>query len=127
MGFATVAVQMFAPPHVQKQFVAPHNEYIHLVLDGGVFFALGLLAAMMALFYRAARAQRGTTRWTVAAFAVGVLFYSAIDNTFSTPQFTVLVVMLLGLLAAHPAPDSAAPPATIDHTRVPVPAGGGRS
>ena len=127
LGFATVAVQMFAPPHVQKQFVAPHNEYIHLVLDGGVFFALGLLAAMMALFYRAARAQRGTTRWTVAAFAVGVLFYSAIDNTFSTPQFTVLVVMLLGLLAAHPAPDAAAPPAAIDHTRVPVPAGGGRS
>jgi len=103
LGFATVAVEMYLPPHVQKQFVAPHNEYIHLVLDGGVFFLVALLVAMMTLFYLAAHAQRGTTKWVVGTFAVGVLAYAAIDNVFSTPQFTVLIMMLLGLLVANPA------------------------
>jgi hypothetical protein len=39
----------------------------------------------------------------IATFAVGFMGYSFTDNTFSTPQFTVLVVMLLGILAANPA------------------------
>ena len=103
LGFATVAVEMYVPPHVQKQFVAPHNEYIHLMLDGGVCFLIAMLAVMMALFFVAARAHRGTARWVIGTFAVAVLFYAAIDNVFSTPQFTVLVVVMLGLLAAHPA------------------------
>jgi hypothetical protein len=103
LGFATVAVELYLPPHVQRQFVAPHNEYIHLVLDGGLFFCVALLAAMIVLFYLAARAHRGTVRWVITTFGVGALFYSYVDNTFSTPQFTVLVVILLGLLAANPA------------------------
>jgi nicotinamide riboside transporter PnuC len=94
---------------VQKQFVAPHNEYIHLMLDGGVLFLAAMLAAMMALCYTAARAQRGTTRWVIGALAVAVLFYAAIDNVFSTPQFTVLAVVMLGLLAAHPSVRRTAP------------------
>lgn len=110
LGFATVAVQMYAPPHVQKQFVAPHNEYIHLVLDGGVFLLFALLAAMLAAFYVAARAQRGTVRWVIVALGAAVVFWSAIDNTFSTPQFTLLVLMTLGLLAAHPARPHRPPP-----------------
>ncbi|MDT5079146.1 MAG: hypothetical protein QOJ80_3783 [Mycobacterium sp.] len=103
LGFATIAVQMYAPPHVQKQFFAPHNEYIHLLLDGGIFLLVGLMAIMLVLFYLAARAHRGTVRWVIATFAVGFMGYSFTDNAFSTPQFTVLVVMILGILAANPA------------------------
>lgn len=117
LGFSTVAVQMYLPPHVQKEFVAPHNEYIHLVLDGGVFFLIGLLASMVALFVVAARNLRGTAKWVIAAFGVAVLMYSYIDNTFSTPQFTVLIVVLLGLLAAHP---PAVPPPAPDEVPAPV-------
>lgn len=117
LGFATVAVEMYLPPHVQRQFVAPHNEYIHLVLDGGVFFLAALLAAMVALFYTAARAQRGITKWVIGTFAVGTLLYAAIDNVFSTPQFTVLMVVMLGLLAAHPAVRA---PVAAEPARVPA-------
>ncbi|MBJ7338661.1 O-antigen ligase family protein [Mycolicibacterium sp.] len=104
LGFASIAVQMYAPPHVQKLFFAPHNEYIHLLLDGGVFFLVALMAAMLVLFTLAARAQRGTVRWVISLFGVGFMAYSFTDNTFSTPQFTVLLVMLLGILLANPAP-----------------------
>ena len=103
LGFATIAVQLYAPPNVQKEFVAPHNEYIHLLLDGGVLFLVAMMATMLTLFFLAARAHRGTVRWVIATFALGFLGYSFTDNTFSTPQFTVLVVMLLGILAANPA------------------------
>lgn len=122
LGFATVAVEMYLPPHVQKQFVAPHNEYIHLVLDGGVFFLIALLIAMAAAFRVAARAQAGTTRWVIGAFGGAVLLYSAIDNTFSTPQFTVLLLIMLGILAAHPVTPRA-PSAPIESdagTRIPA-------
>lgn len=110
LGFSTVAVELYLPPHVQKEFVAPHNEYIHLVLDGGLFFLIALLAAMMTLFYVAARAQHGTARWVIGAFGAGTLIYSYIDNTFSTPQFTVLVIVLLGLLSSYPSTSRAADP-----------------
>lgn len=124
LGFATVAVELYAPPHVQKQFVAPHNEYIHLVLDGGIFLLIGLLVAMLAAFYAAARAQRGTVRWVIAAFGAAFVFWSSIDNTFSTPQFTVLLVITLGLLAAHPAQaPPRATPLEAHGERVLVPAG----
>ena len=102
LGFASIAVQMYAPPHVQKLFFAPHNEYIHLLLDGGVFLLIALMAAMLALFLLAARPHRGTVRWIMIMFAIGFMGYSFTDNTFSTPQFTVPVVMLLAILAANP-------------------------
>jgi teichuronic acid biosynthesis protein TuaE len=103
LGFASIAVQMYAPPHVQKLFFAPHNEYIHLLLDGGILLLVALMATMLVLFFLAARAQRGTVSWVIATFGVGFMGYSFTDNTFSTPQFTVLVVMLLGILVANPA------------------------
>jgi hypothetical protein len=102
LGFASIAVERFAPPRVQAVFLAPHNEYIHLLLDGGVFFAVGLILMMMAAFAAAARAQTGPVRYLIGAFGVGTLFYSYVDNTFSTPQFTVVLVIFLGALASHP-------------------------
>lgn len=123
LGFSTVAVKMYLPPHVQKEFVAPHNEYIHLVLDGGILLLFGLLAAMVAAFYFAARAQRGTTTWVIAAFGAGTLLYAYIDNAFSTPQFTLLLLIMLGLLTAHPAVSAPEPGPLEESPRrsVPVP------
>jgi hypothetical protein len=73
------------------------------------------MAIMLVLFCLAARAHRGTVRWVIATFAVGFMGYSFTDNAFSTPQFTVLVVMILGILAANPAsgrrPAAVTPPA----------------
>ena len=102
LGFAPIAVKLYVPLHVQKDFKAPHNEYIHLWVDGGVLFAIGLGIAVLAAFFVAARAHSGTVRYLVAVFALGMVGYSYVDNTFSTPQFTVLLLIFLGLLAAHP-------------------------
>lgn len=121
LGFSTIAVEMYAPPNVQKQFVAPHNEYIHLTLDGGIFLVIALFAAMAAAIYFAARAQRGTVRFVVIGLGAALIAWSAIDNTFSTPQFTVLILIALGLLAAHPVPTRRAPQP--DGERVLEPAG----
>ncbi|WP_263995988.1 O-antigen ligase family protein [Mycobacterium yunnanensis] len=123
LGFATIAVQLYAPPNVQKEFVAPHNEYIHLWLDGGLLFLVAMMATMLTLFFLAARAHRGTVRWVIATFGLGFLGYSFTDNTFSTPQFTVLVVMLLGILAANPAsPRQVGAPSAPVEARAAVPA-----
>jgi hypothetical protein len=105
LGFSSIAVKLYSPPHVQKNFTAPHNEYIHLCVDGGIFFAVGLFLIVISAFIMAARAQTGAVRALVVVFAVGTMFLSYLDNTFSTPQFTVLLVIFLGLLAAHPRVD----------------------
>jgi O-antigen ligase len=127
LGFASIAVQMYAPPAVQKLFFAPHNEYIHLLLDGGVFLLVAMMATMATLFILAARSQRGTVRWVILTFGVGFMGYSYTDNTFSTPQFTLLVVMLLGILLAHPAPRKKAAVQAVSVQTQPEPVVAGRS
>ena len=124
LGFSTIAVELYLPTGVQREFVAPHNEYIHLTLDGGLPFLLALLATLIAAFYLAARAHRGTTRFVIAAFCVAVVLWSYIDNTLSTPQFTLLLMMLLGLLAAHPtATAPRAKPTAVQQSNSPVSVG----
>jgi hypothetical protein len=102
LGFSSVAVQLYSPVHVQKVFRAPHNEYLHFAVDGGIFFAVGLFLVILSAFVMAAHAQSGGVRALVIVFAVGTMALSFFDNTFSTVQFSVLVVILLALLAAHP-------------------------
>jgi hypothetical protein len=72
------------------------------LVDGGIFFALGLFLVIVSAFVIAARAQSGGIIALVVVFALGTMALSYVDNTFSTVQFSVPLVILLGLLAAHP-------------------------
>jgi teichuronic acid biosynthesis protein TuaE len=106
LGFASIAVKLYMSAYMSESFVetfrTPHNEYLRWLVDGGIFFALGLFLVILSAFVIAARAQRGAVRALVAVFALGTVAISYVDNTFSTVQFSVPVVILLGLLAAHP-------------------------
>lgn len=103
LGFSPLAVELLKPVGVQTAFIAPHNEYIHFYVDGGILFATAVLGCFAAVFVAAARSQTGTARWLVIVLGIGTAFYSYTDNTLSTPQYPILVFMMLGLLISHPA------------------------
>jgi teichuronic acid biosynthesis protein TuaE len=109
LGFSSIAVERYSPPHVWEGFRAPHNEYLHFSVDGGIFFAIGLFLVILSAFVIAGRAHSGGMRALVAVFALGTMALSFVDNTFSTVQFSVPVVILLCLLAAHPTSRSSLP------------------
>ena len=98
LGFSSIAVETLKPRDVQSAFIAPHNQYLHLFADGGVFLAIGLFGALAAAVCWAAASLVGTGRAVIAAFGVSVAFYSFIDNTLSAPQFSVTAMILLGLI-----------------------------
>ena len=103
LGFSATAVSIYSPPNVSEAFQhAPHNEYLRFTIDGGIFFAIGLFLVIISVFILAACAQSGVVRIIVIALAVGTLALSFVDNTFSTVQFSVSVIIVLGLLASHP-------------------------
>jgi hypothetical protein len=106
VGFSSVAVKLYMSDYMPASFVetfhAPHNEYLRFLVDGGVFFAFGLFLVILSAFAIAARAQSGAVKALVVVFALGTMALSFVDNTFSAMQFSVLLVILLCLLAAHP-------------------------
>jgi O-antigen ligase len=106
LGFCSIAVKLYMSSFMSESFVetfrTPHNEYLRWLVDGGVFFALGIFVVIVTAFVMAARAQHGAARALIVAFALGTVALSYVDNTFSTVQFSVPLVILLGLLAAHP-------------------------
>ncbi|WP_158037477.1 O-antigen ligase [Gordonia sp. CNJ-863] len=98
LGFSSIAVETLNPRNVQSAFIAPHNQYLHLFVDGGFFLAVGLFGALAAAVWWAAASQIETGRAVVVAFGISIVFYSFIDNTLSAPQFSVTTMILLGLL-----------------------------
>lgn len=106
LGFSSIAIKLYYSDYVSERFAdtfrAPHNEYLRFMVDGGVFFALGLFLVILAAFVIAARAQTGAVKALVVMFALGTIALSYVDNTFSAMQFSVPLVMFLCLLAAHP-------------------------
>jgi hypothetical protein len=102
LGFSSIAVQLYSPPNISKTIQSPHNEYLHFSVDGGIFFAVGLFLVILSAFVTTARAQRGAVRALVVVFALATMCLAFVENTFPTPQFSVVAVILLCLLAAHP-------------------------
>jgi hypothetical protein len=113
LGFSSIAVKLYMSDYMSESFVetfrTPHNEYLRWLVDGGAFFALGLFVVIVSAFGIAARAQHGAVRTLVVVFALGTVAVSYVDNTFSTVQFSVPLVILLGLLAAHPSREAHSP------------------
>ncbi len=98
LGFSSIAVETLKPRDVQSAFIAPHNQYLHLFVDGGVFLAVGIFGSLAAAIIWAAVSLSGTGRAIILAFGAGVAFYSFIDNTLAAPQFSVTTMILLGLI-----------------------------
>lgn len=110
LGFANIAQAYYDPTGVQA-LTAPHNEYLHLFVDGGVLLEVGYLGALLAAFIAAAGALPKGSRMIVGAILLAVLTYAATDNPFSTPQFSVpLLVVVSAIIASRSAPIPAVQP-----------------
>ncbi len=102
LGFANIANALLHPVGVQSAFESPHNEYIHLYVDGGFALAVPFFFGLIALF---ALVGRVTRRRMLALGMLGAtLLYCYVDNNFSTPQFDVVLGLLLAVLISPPEP-----------------------
>ena len=96
LGFSSVAQETLKPIGVQT-LEAPHNEYIHLYVDGGVvLLALFLLGLALVLARAAEVGHRAGL--VVGAFGLALAVYAVTDNPFSTPQFSVPLAIVLAAL-----------------------------
>jgi O-antigen ligase len=107
----------------QQGFLAQHNEYLRLFLEGGfVGGGLVLYAMMLAVCFAVARAPR-VIRLNLVGAGLGVAFVAVTDNPLSSVGLIVPFCLLLGICAslrdrstvmgpipvARPAPASAVP------------------
>lgn len=124
LGFATIAIGIYAPVGVQ-QLTAPHNEYLHLATDGGVLLLVGFLVVLAIAFRSAIRAAGPGSGIVMGAGLVATLVYALSDNPFSTPQFMVPFAVVLSALLAMRArePDAAVREDGAGPAREPVRAG----
>ena len=99
LGFSSVANREFQPAGVQSAFEAPHNEYIHVLLDMGVILGVGYALIIAGLFLHVSRRIERPLRPLVLSVACALAVYSAVDNTFSTPQLTVTLMLYISVLA----------------------------
>ncbi len=97
LGLSSVALDLFQPVGVQS-IQAPHNEYLHFFVDGGVFLLVGVLTFVGVGLALAIRAAPKGSRIVVAAIVPVLAIYAAVDNPFSTPQFSVPFALVLSAI-----------------------------
>lgn len=108
LGFSTIATAYYQPVGVQ-QLTNPHNEYLHLFVDGGVVLLVGYLAVFVTMFVTVARRTEPHARLMIVGMFVAVLGYAATDNPFSTPQFSVPLVITISAVIAFCPPTAVEP------------------
>lgn len=93
MGAATVANQ----GQLHAAFRVPHNEYLRLVVDAGLFGLVIALAAYVLVFRRVLRAcsQGRSGRVVLLAAMLAFAAEAAVGNPLATPQFSVPFWLLL--------------------------------
>lgn len=102
LGFSAIANKAYSPTGVQTNFAAPHNEYIHLILDGGVLLLVVYLGAFALLLAgRKSRASRSISAPSAAALAVMLASFAYVDNPISTPQFVLPFLLVLAVGKPH--------------------------
>jgi teichuronic acid biosynthesis protein TuaE len=84
----------------QQGFLAQHNEYLRIFLEGGyVGGGLVLIAIVLAIGTCIARAPR-SIRLDLVGIAVAVAVLSFFDNTLTSVNLTIPLCLMLGLVAA---------------------------
>lgn len=79
-------------------FVVPHNEYIRFLVDFGIVGTAAVIIGLILWFFRINSKLQPNQKKTLRAIFFSLAIYSFIDNTFSTPQFTVLFLLILKYL-----------------------------
>jgi O-antigen ligase len=112
LGFGNIANALLHPVGVQEAFESPHNEYIHLWVDGGLLLAIPYFLGLISLILLAGRTTK--RKWLALGILGATLVYCFVDNNFSTPQFSLTLGLLMAALITPPAArtDEEAPPPT---------------
>ncbi|MBN1668948.1 MAG: O-antigen ligase family protein [Anaerolineales bacterium] len=82
---------------VNSAFRVPHNEYIRMFVDGGLFGAALVLGSFILTFRHILRNQTGRRRSALLFMLLGFAVYSFFDNTLSTTQFSLPFFWYLGI------------------------------
>jgi O-antigen ligase len=90
----------------QEFFLAQHNEYLRLLLEGGFVGGLLVLLSILYVVTRAVRRAPSSVRADLGLFSVGMLSFSATDNTLTTTQSSAFILLVLGIGTAAAAPSS---------------------
>lgn len=83
-------------------FTAQHDEYVRMLLEGGILGVIVLLAAMVATFSGVIRRAPRLMRADLAAAAIAFAVYAITENTLSATPLAVAFMVVFSL-AASPA------------------------
>ncbi len=84
----------------QQGFLAQHNEYLRLLVEGGLVGGMIVLAAIVATITMCIRRAPSAVRPDLIALALAFAFLSLVDNSLSVTQMAVPVVLVFGLAGA---------------------------
>lgn len=97
------------PPDVEPLFFAvPHNEYLHLLVNGGVIGFLLCMTAILYWYYRLVRSASEGDRWFLIALVPALGAFAVTDNVL-IHAYTMALYIYLGLVE-RPQPNEAAGP-----------------
>jgi hypothetical protein len=84
----------------QEFFLAQHNEYLRMLLEGGIVGGVLLLFALVGAAVRAVRAMPARLRADAAALAVATAVIAATDNPLTSPTYSARFALALGICVA---------------------------
>jgi O-antigen ligase len=84
----------------QQGFLAQHNEYLRLLVEGGFVGGGLVLAAIIATLALCIRRAPRTVRPDLVALALAFAFLSFVDNSLSVTQMAVPTLLVLSLAGA---------------------------
>lgn len=82
-------------------FVAQHNEYVRMLLEGGAVGALILLASMVAAVAACIRRAPSMMRSDLAAAGVAMAVYSITENTLSALPLAVALLLYIAIAGSE--------------------------
>lgn len=83
---------------VREYFVAPHNTYLQLLVDFGLFGTAAILVSMIWLLLAVARQQERTERVLLSSMGFAMAIYAYFDNVLSVPQIYIPAFTLIGIV-----------------------------
>jgi O-antigen ligase len=98
-GLGTAPMLTFVESNGKLANIAPHNEYLHLLLDGGIFGMVVFILGLGILLFRESRVLSPTGKSLIFALFLSFAGYSYTDNTISGTT-TVTLFYALALIFA---------------------------
>jgi teichuronic acid biosynthesis protein TuaE len=88
-------------PGSPEGFTAQHNEYLHMLLEDGIFGGVILLMTIMMTLLSSIRRAPPRVRPTLAAAGVAFAVFSITENTLSASPLAVAFLLVLGVACSR--------------------------